>query len=258
MNVLVFDIETIPDVAAGRKILHLDDTLSDTEVANLMFAKRKEERGSEFLPIHLHQIAAISVVFQFNEKFKVCTIGDESSPESVMVQKFFEAIDKYTPVLVSWNGGGFDLPVLHYRALKHKIAAPRYWESGDSDSSFKWNNYLSKYHQRHTDVMDVLASYQNKCYAPLDEVATLLGFPGKMGMNGGKVWEAYQAGQIKAIRDYCETDVLNTYLVYLRYEIIRGNLNLNEYEHLTQNLRQYLHNENKAHFSEFLALWQET
>jgi predicted PolB exonuclease-like 3'-5' exonuclease len=257
MNVLVFDIETIPDVDAGRRILHLDQAMTDAEVAAHMLAKRKEEKGNEFLPIHLHQIAAISVVFQFNDKFKVCSIGDEKSSEIHIVQKFFEAIDKYTPVLISWNGGGFDLPVLHYRALKHKIAAPRYWESGDNDSSFKWNNYLSKYHQRHTDVMDVLASYQTKCYAPLDEVASMLGFPGKMGMHGGKVWEAYQAGQLKAIRDYCETDVLNTYLVYLRYELMRGNLNLSEYDSLCQNLRQYLQQENKPHFTEFLAAWQE-
>src|SRR5204863_166210 len=110
----------------------------------------------------------------------------------------------------SWNGGGFDLPVLHYRSLFHRISAPRYWEMGDHDHTFRWNNYLNRYQFRHTDLMDLLALYQNRAYVPLDQMATLLGFPGKMGMSGHRVWEYYQAGKIGEIRHYCETDVLNT------------------------------------------------
>ena len=61
----------------------------------------------------------------------------------------------------SWNGGGFDLPVLHYRALLHGVQAPRYWEMGDEDTAFRYNNYLSRFHWRHLDVMDVLSGHQN-------------------------------------------------------------------------------------------------
>ena len=125
---------------------------------------------------------------------------------------------------MSWNGGGFDLPVLHYRALKHGIQAPRYWEKGESDRDFKWNNYLARFHWRHVDLMDVLANFNNRAFAKLDEIAVMLGFPGKLGMSGAKVWDTYLEGGIKEIRDYCETDVLNTWLVYLRFEYMRGNL----------------------------------
>jgi predicted PolB exonuclease-like 3'-5' exonuclease len=256
MNVFVFDIETVPDVAAGRRLYGLDG-LSDSDVAKAMFHMRRQETGdSEFLRHHLHQVVAISAVFRSADSLQVWSLGKPASPESELIQRFFDGIDRFTPTLVSWNGGGFDLPVLHYRSLVHGIAAPRYWETGDEDNSFRWNNYLSRFHARHTDLMDVLAAYQPRANAPLDQIAAMLGFPGKMGMSGGKVWDSYLAGDIEGIRNYCETDVLNTYLVYLRFELIRGRLSPSRYEEECQQLREYLSTQGKAHFSEFLQAWQ--
>jgi predicted PolB exonuclease-like 3'-5' exonuclease len=256
MNVLVFDIETIPDVDTGRRIYELGD-LPDEDVARVMFNKRREQTGeSEFLRHHLHRICAISVVLRQGSSVKVWSIGDENSDEAEIVQRFYDGIDKYTPTLVSWNGGGFDLPVLHYRALKLGVPAPRYWETGNDDQSFRWNNYLSRYHARHTDLMDVLSGYQPRAVAPLDEIAVMLGYPGKMGMSGAKVWDEYVAGNLSAIRDYCETDVLNTYLVYLRFELIRGNLSQQNWQTEHELLRTALQEENKPHLNEFLEAWQ--
>ncbi len=255
MNVLVFDIETVPDVASGRR-LHGLDGLDDHDVANVMFHKRRQETGNDFLRLHLQRIVAISVVLRSRDDLKVWSLGEEGADEKEIVQRFFDGLDRFTPTLVSWNGGGFDLPVLHYRALLHGIQAPRYWETGDEDQSFRWNNYLSRYHNRHTDLMDVLAGYQARANAPLDEIATMLGFPGKMGMSGDKVWDAYQAGDIAGIRNYCETDVLNTFLVYLRFELMRGRLTAGEYDAECQRVRDYLAKENKPHFSEFLENWK--
>lgn len=256
MNVLVFDIETVPDVASGRR-LHGLDGLDDHDVANVMFHKRRQETGNDFLRLHLQRVVAISVVLRSRDDLKVWSLGEEGADEKEIVQRFFDGLDRFTPTLVSWNGSGFDLPVLHYRALLHGISAPRYWETGDEDQSFRWNNYLSRYHNRHTDLMDVLAGYQARANAPLDEIATMLGFPGKMGMSGDKVWDAYQAGDIAGIRNYCETDVLNTFLVYLRYELMRGRLTAGEYDAECQRVRDYLAKENKPHFSEFLANWKD-
>ena len=104
--------------------------------------------------------------------------------------------------------------------------------------------------------MDVLAGYQARAVAPLDEIATLLGFPGKLGMHGGKVWEAYQAGDIVGIRNYCETDVLNTYLIYLRFQLIRGVLSEADYQRDCERLRQSLQAQQQAHLDEFLNAWQ--
>ena len=115
---------------------------------------------------------------------------------------------------------------------------------------------------RHLDLMDLIALYNNRAFAPLDQVATLLGFPGKMGMSGGKVFDEFQAGNLKGIRDYCETDVLNTWLVYLRFQLMRGQLDATGYDAEIKLVRDYLAAEvqaaadNKPHFSAFLEAWQ--
>lgn len=253
MSILVFDIETIPDVEAGRKLYNLHN-LSDEDTASALFALRRAKVGNEFLPHYLQKIVAISLVLSQGSQIKVWSLGSLDADEKDLIQRFFSGIDKYTPTLVSWNGSGFDLPVLHYRALLHGISAPTYWESGENQQNFRWNNYLNRFHYRHLDLMDVLAAYQNKAFAPLDEISSMLGFPGKMGMNGSKVWEQFCLGNLKDIRDYCETDVLNTYCVYLRFELMRGILNQEEYERSIQNLRDYLQSEtDKSHLQEFLS-----
>lgn len=255
MNVFVFDIETVPDVEGARRFYGLEG-LDDAAVAEIMFSKRRQETGGgEFLRLHLHRIAAISVALRSQDRFKVWSLGDPASPEEELIQRFFDGIEKFVPTLVSWNGSAFDLPVIHYRALLHGIGGARYWEIGEKEQSFRWNNYLNRYHQRHLDLMDVLSGYQTRAVAPLDEIATLLGFPGKMGMSGAKVWDLFQSGEFEAIRNYCETDVLNTYLVFLRFELIRGQLEKAAYQQECQRVREVIGAEDKAHFSEFLALW---
>ena len=255
MNIFVFDIETIPDIEAGRRLYDLHD-LDDKNVARVMFHKRMEESGTEFLRHHLQRIVAISVVLRTPVDFKVWTLGDPDSPETEILTRFFDGIERYTPTLVSWNGSGFDLPVIHYRSLLHGIPAPRYWDTGSDDKNYKWNNYLSRYHERHTDVMDVLAGYQPRATAKLDQIATLLGFPGKMGMSGAKVWDTYLDGDIEGIRNYCETDVLNTYLVFQRFELIRGHINHTQYDAVCEQVRTELARQDKPHLNEFLQNWQ--
>ena len=158
MHCFSFDIETVPDVEFGRSYFELGD-LPDDKVATAMTFKRLQDTGSEFLPLHQHRVVAISVALRTGDSFRVWSLGDEESDEADLVRRFFDGIERYTPDLVSWNGSGFDLPVLHYRALRHGIQAPRYWELGDGDRDFKWNNYLSRFHWRHIDLMDVLAGF---------------------------------------------------------------------------------------------------
>lgn len=253
-NILVFDIETVPDVDGGRRLYDLEG-LSDKDVANILFHKRREETGTEFLRHHLHRVVAISTVLRAGDSFKVWSLGEPDAPEEELIQRFFDGLERFSPTLVSWNGGGFDLPVLHYRALLHGIPAPRYWETGDDDTAFRYNNYLNRFHSRHTDLMDVLSGYQSRAVARLDEIATLLGFPGKMGMSGAAVWDRFQEGDIQGIRDYCETDVLNTYLVYLRFELMRGRLSDEAYAVECDRVREALDADGRPHLQEFLAHW---
>jgi hypothetical protein len=251
---MVFDIETIPDLDGGRRIYELEG-LSDKDAANALFNIRRQETGNEFLRLHLHRVVAISVVVRTPEFVKVWSLGDEDSDEKELIERFFTGIERYTPRLVSWNGSGFDLPVLHYRGMAHGVVARRYWETGGEDNSFKFNNYINRFHERHLDLMDMLALYNPRAFAPLDQIATLLGFPGKMGMSGGKVFDAFNEGNLRGIRDYCETDVLNTWLVYLRFQMMRGQLSPEGCEEEMDLLRETLRDEDKPHFNAFLEAW---
>ncbi len=257
MHCFSFDIETVPDVEFGRELLGMEG-IDDKDVATAMTFKREQATGSDFLPLHQHRVVAISVALRTGDSFRVWSLGDESADEAELVSRFFDGIERYTPDLVSWNGGGFDLPVLHYRALRHGIQAPRYWENGDGDRDFKWNNYLSRYHWRHVDLMDVLANFNNRAFAKLDEIAVMLGFPGKLGMSGARVWDKFQDGAIGEIRDYCETDVVNTWLVYLRFQHMRGHLDDADLEREFALVRETLTSMERPHTDEFLAAWPRT
>jgi len=184
-------------------------------------------------------------------------VDKDDASEGKVIQTFFNTLEKHTPQLVSWNGGGFDLPVLHYRGLKHGVVADRYWDMGEDDREFKWNNYISRYHMRHLDLMDLLAMYQPKNNAPLDAMAKLCGFPGKLGMDGSQVYPQYLDGKLDDIRRYCETDVMNTYLVYCRFQKMRGGLLEKEYEQEIAMVKETLGNlaPTEPHWDEYLKAW---
>ena len=259
MPVLVFDIETIPDVAGIRALNGLGDELSDYEVAELAFQQRRAANGTDFLPLHLQRVVTISCAMRDANQFRVFSLSEPDCSEGQIIQRFFDGIERYTPQIVSWNGGGFDLPVLHYRGLRHGVSAPRYWDQGEGDYAdsreFKWNNYIGRYHSRHLDLMDLLAMYQPRANAPLDELAKLMGYPGKLGMDGSAVWPAWQEGRIAEIRDYCETDVVNTYLVYLGFQRMRGQLDTAAHAAELEVVRQSLARIEAPQWKEFLAAW---
>ena len=254
--VLIFDIETIPDITGLRRLHDLPASLSDAEVAEFAYQQQRAKNGSDFLPHYLHRVAVISCLMRSDDGLKVWSLAEPKLSEAEIIQRFFAGIDRYTPNLVSWNGGGFDLPVLHYRGLVHGVAAARYWDMGDEDRDFRYNNYISRYHNRHLDLMDLLALYQPRANAPLDQLAKLIGAPGKLGMDGSAVWQAWQEGRIDEVRDYCETDVVNTYLVYLRFQQMRGHLTADGRAREEELVRQQLTAAEGSHWREFLDAWK--
>jgi 3'-5' exonuclease len=255
MNTLVFDIETVPDVDFGRRRYGLDG-LADEQVAKAMFALRRQQTGSDFLPPEQQRVVAVSCALRSGESFRVWSLGELASTEGELIQRFFEGIEKFSPNLVSWNGSGFDLPVLTYRALLTGAQASRFWELGDGDDAFRYNNYLNRYHWRHTDLMDVLSGFHHRNRVSLASMACLLGLPGKLGFDGAQVWDAWQAGDLAGIRRYCETDVLNTWLIYLRFQLLRGQLGREAHGEELARVRTCLGSSKEPHFAEFLRLWQ--
>lgn len=256
--VLVFDIESIPDVQGLRALRNAPPEENDEQVYAAWLAERKEKGQSDFMPLHLQRVLVISCVFRNAEGLRVHSFVDrDGHSEGKVIQSFFHRIEKHVPQLVSWNGGGFDLPVLHYRGLRHGVEANKYWDMGEDDREFKWNNYIGRYHMRHLDLMDLLAMYSPKNNAPLDAMAKLCGFPGKLGMDGSQVYAQYLAGQTEEIRRYCETDVMNTYLLYCRFQQMRGGFTSQEYEREIAFVKETLGNlaPNETHWQEYLAAW---
>jgi len=258
--ILAFDIETAPDCSGLRSLYGLDPALSDKDVAEIAFQRRRTAANHDFLPLHQHRVIAIACALREGDGFRVWSLGTPEDGEAELIQRFFDGIEKYTPQLVSWNGGGFDLPVLHYRGLVHGVSAPRYWDQGEAHlyndgRDFKWNNYISRYHARHLDLMDLLALYQPRNNVPLDEMAKLIGFPGKLGMDGAQVWGAYLEGRLREIRSYCETDAANTYLLFLRFQLLRGVFDSAQYQREIELVRATLTKSAETHWREFLQAW---
>ena len=223
-SLFVFDIETVPDGDA---------------VANLTGFEGKDlaEQRSELERYHLdatggqnpfprqpfHRVVAVSFLaaeIESSGRGEVYYLkelrsgGNPDSPEADLVKGFFQYIDKNYPRLVTYNGRTFDLPVLRHRAMVHGITA-----RGFHNVDNKWENYGSRYAlDWHCDLQEALTDFGAASRAlKLNEVCAVLGFPGKFGVDGSQVAPMFDEGRIEEIRDYCETDVLNTYLVYLRY-----------------------------------------
>jgi hypothetical protein len=251
--VLVFDIETIPDLDGLRA---LRGAPADADVLAAELAEREAAGRSRMLPLHLQRVLVVSCVYRSAKGLTVQSFCDrDGKSEGAVIQTFFDKIDKHQPQLVSWNGGGFDLPVLHYRGLVHGVVADKYWDLGEDDREYKWNNYISRYHTRHLDLMDLLALYQPRANAPLDAMAKLCGLPGKLGMDGSQVHAAYLDGRLEEIRRYCETDVMNTWLLYCRFQKMRGGFTEAEHEREIALARESLAAIDEPHWAEYLAAW---
>ena len=104
--------------------------------------------------------------------------------------------------------------------------------------------------------MDVLSGFQGRGRVSLENVACLLGLPGKLGFSGAQVWDAYLEGNLDGIRRYCETDVLNTYLVYLRFQLLRGRLTREGHAEEVERVKTLLRTGKEPHLAQFLRAWE--
>lgn len=210
-STIVWDIETVPDLK-GFAAANGHDGKSDDEIRDAM--------GDKF-PKHIyHSIICIGalVAHQQNGHWAVEAIGaphvGERSEQS-LISSFVDRIAELTPQLVTFNGASFDLPVLRYRAMVHGVAAP----------GLSLRPYFNRYTEDAIDLCDVLSSFSPQAKATLHELCRVMGLPGKPGgMSGGDVEKYYRDGHIREIAEYCESDVVNTYRVWLRYELFRGRL----------------------------------
>jgi len=241
-HVIVWDIETVPDLR-GFAAANGHDGKSDVEVRELM--------GDKF-PKHIfHQIICIGalVARRDNSHWEVTALGaphagDRSEKE--LITAFVGRIAELNPQLVTFNGSGFDLPVLRYRALVHAIPATGLYA----------RPYFHRYTDDAVDLCDVLSSFSSPAKVTLHELCKVMGLPGKPGgITGADVDRYYREGRIREIAEYCESDVLNTYRVWLRYELLRGGLSYEGFRLSEDKLTQFIavRGNSKPHLTDLIV-----
>lgn len=214
--ILVFDIETIPDLPTGRCLYDIDEGVGDEDALQALIAARQEESGSDFMRLPLHQVACLSFLWVENGVFSLKSLSLQNMSEYEILSTFLRAFHR-KPTLVSWNGAGFDLPVLLYRMAHYQMNAKPLAVAGQ-----RYEDYLDRYSKKHIDLIDKFSFglYNNK--QKLNVIAALCGYAGKGDVDGSQVVPMVQAGQWDKLTTYCESDVLNTWLLYLRYQLLIG------------------------------------
>ncbi len=227
--ICIFDCETIPDVALVRKSFQLEG--SDAAVSEEAFKRQEEKSGSSFLPLPFHQVVAISAVMtdDFGAFKKVSSI--EGDNEEEMIKNFLNFIDKHNPKLVSFNGRNFDMPMLMIRAMKYNLSCHAYFEVDNKMlNKSKWDNYRYRFSDKfHVDLMDHISEFGAARGLNLNTLCTMMHIPGKFDVSGDQVHTLYYEDKIDEIKEYCESDVLNTYWLYLKYELLKGHLTKEDY-----------------------------
>lgn len=224
---IVFDLETVPDINAFAAANRLS-AQPDDEVRAAM--------GDGFPRLIFHKIVAIGalVACRAGKAFNVESLGAPhigERSEAELIKGFVGRIDELRPKLVSFNGASFDMPVLRYRAMVNRIAAP----------GLAGRPYFNRYTDDALDLCDALASFDNRGKLKLDELARALGLSGKpSGIDGSEVETYVNAGRVREVADYCETDVVNTFRVFLRYELFRGGLDEPAYAASEANLAAFI------------------
>jgi 3'-5' exonuclease len=228
---LVFDIETRVDKELVKLVYDPEESLTLEQAYDVARDQILERSGkqSDFFPIPFHVPIAIATL-QADENYRIRSLGcfgTDRFSEVELVARFWQTFEN-VQTLVTFNGRGFDLPVLETRALKYGIPLTRYFGTGQGRSFYRGNRYNDAYH---IDLCDYLSNYgavhpRNS----LNVLSKLIGLPGKYTIAGEDVEYLYRQGRLKEINQYCITDVLQTFLLFLRVELLRGKMDKDRYQ----------------------------
>jgi predicted PolB exonuclease-like 3'-5' exonuclease len=226
MRYTIVDVETRIDKSLVRTIYFPHAEVSDEEAYHQVRQRLQKEQGNDFFPLSFHIPISIAVgqVTEERELTAVETINEHHSSEEALVRTFWERLERFHGTLVTFNGRNFDLPVLELQALKYGCQAPRYFAS-------KSRNRYSE--EGHYDLYDFLTNYGvHRLRGGFNLVAKLIGLPGKTEVDGSMVQQLWQEGRLQDIDRYCRQDVIQTYFLFLRVELLRGRLTPEHYEQM--------------------------
>lgn len=259
--ILVFDIETVADVQAARRIYPQLADLNDADALSALTAIRTQEAGHDFMRLPLQRIVCISALYIKDSKLSLFSLTADKFSEKDILAKFFRAFSdlETLPQLISWNGSGFDIPVLIYRAMQYDLSAPWLFEEGERIKNMRFDNYVNRFHTRHLDLMDRFSQYGASRREAMDVVASLYGLPGKTDVDGSMVGDLVSNEDWQTLSIYCESDVMNTWLIYLRWLRLTGQLSSPDFDAWQQQSHDYLikytQADGSARHHEFIADW---
>ena len=220
---LIFDIETRIDKALLRQVQFPAAEISD----ELAYRREREElrrrsEGRDFFPVSFHVPVSIALG-EVDGHYRLAGVdvwGADRLGDDGLVNAFWNRLESFEGTLVSFNGRGFDLPVLELQALRHRRAAPRY---------FNERNGLRSRYGRHFDLYDFLSnSGVSRLRGGLDLLARLIGLPGKGEVSGGDVQGLWESGRFDVVHRYCRDDVIQTYFLFLHVEHLCGRVSSEE------------------------------
>lgn len=245
-NFFVFDIETVLCTKTAKTFLHLPNETPDEQVIEKLTAYHLETTNgqNEFFRQLFHKVVCISfiagVIFPLKggrEKYIIKSIktgGRNGESEEEILRAVFSYLAKHPSRLISFNGRGFDMPVLQYRAMKYGIDARWIYNDG-------YYNYNHRYSiEKHCDLLDMFSNFGASARVKMTEIASLFQIPVKNGVDGSQILPLYREGKIEEICNYCETDVIATYIMYLRFAQHSGRLSADGYNIVIENLLNML------------------
>lgn len=261
---LVFDIESVADGALIKSVRYPGPAFAEMTPEQALAQYRQElmaERGSDFIPhtFHLPVSVVIGKVDQELNLIDLVSLDEPNFRPEVITDHFWRGWQAYQrPTWVSFNGRGFDLPVMELAAFRYGISVPGWFNLQDKSYEQSRNRYNL---DAHLDLQDVLTNYSAcRFNGGLNLAARVAGAPGKQEVAGYQVQDLYDEGSLNTINDYCRCDVLDTYFVFLRSAVLMGWISLEREQELVGQTKAWLHARasNNAAYRDYLLAWGES
>ncbi len=254
---LVFDIETVPDGELISRIRYPGEQLEAQAAIEKYQQELLETKGSDFIPQTYHLPVSV-VIGKVNSRYELVdlvALDEQQGRSHIITQHFWKGWEKYRATLVTFNGRGFDLPVMELAAFRYGISLEKWFEINRKSFDQPRNRFNLR---SHFDVQEVLSNFgASRMIGGLNLMANLIGKPGKMDIAGDMVHELFNAGKLQRIHDYCRCDVLDTYFVFLRTSVLAGNLQLDQEQQVVRKTREWLESRCEEYpiYQQYLDNW---
>ena len=254
----VFDVEAVADGDLVSRIRYPDEDLTPQQAIRKYRDELLEERGRDMLP-YTFMLPISVAVGKVDAAFRLIDIAVLDAPEfrpAVITRHFWAGYRHYgRPTLVTFNGRGYDLPLLELAAFRYGLSLPEWFNVNKRSFEQSRNRYNV---QSHLDLLDLISNFgAARVNGGLNLVANLIGKPGKTDVDGSQVQDLYDEGQVQKINDYCRCDVLDTYFVFLRSMVLTGRLRLEREQQIVSDTKTWLqqHAEKCPAYTHYLQHW---